>query len=325
MKYIGEKAIKKLISLIKGDLATKQPTITASGLLKGDGAGTVTAADTQEATLVDVPNGLLKGDGTTISAAVAGTDYVVPSTALNELPGHLGNTSIHVTASDKENWNQKVNLVIAEIPKGRMRGDVDGDGKITENDANLILNHVIDIVTLTGVDLWCADTSRDGSAGPEDITLIGQYLSGYSTLLTSTPTFADYYNNWTYHKVDDMSGYWTTDIIINELSNSALKYKLLMAINGHFAEGMFYKIERSTKSITTNGQAETKTVLTIYSKYPPIEDTKCFIYYSEDSNASADIYTIIVDTLVTEAEIEAKLPTAIPDATITSTWNSVTI
>ena len=78
MKYIGENAIKKLISLIKGDLATKQPTITASGLLKGDGAGTVTAADTQEATLVDVPNGLLKGDGTTISAAVAGTDYMAP-------------------------------------------------------------------------------------------------------------------------------------------------------------------------------------------------------------------------------------------------------
>lgn len=79
MKYIGENAIKKLISLIKGDLATKQPTITASGLLKGDGAGTITAADTQEATLVDVPNGLLKGDGTTISAAVAGTDYAAAS------------------------------------------------------------------------------------------------------------------------------------------------------------------------------------------------------------------------------------------------------
>ena len=79
MKYLGENAVKKLISLIKGDLATKQPTITASGLLKGDGAGTVTAAETQEATLVDVPNGLLKGDGTTISAAVAGTDYAAAS------------------------------------------------------------------------------------------------------------------------------------------------------------------------------------------------------------------------------------------------------
>ena len=54
MKYIGENAIKKLISLIKDDLATKQPTITVSGLLKGD--------------------------GTTISAAVAETDYMAPPT-----------------------------------------------------------------------------------------------------------------------------------------------------------------------------------------------------------------------------------------------------
>ena len=30
--------------------------------------------------MVDVPNGLLKGDGTTISAAVAETDYMVPPT-----------------------------------------------------------------------------------------------------------------------------------------------------------------------------------------------------------------------------------------------------
>ena len=54
MKYIGENAIKKLIALIKSDLAKKQDSITVSGLLKGD--------------------------GTTISAAVAETDYMVPPT-----------------------------------------------------------------------------------------------------------------------------------------------------------------------------------------------------------------------------------------------------
>ena len=53
MKYIGENAIKKLIALIKGDLAKKQNSITVSGLLKGN--------------------------GTTISAAVAGTDYAAAS------------------------------------------------------------------------------------------------------------------------------------------------------------------------------------------------------------------------------------------------------
>ena len=52
-------------------------------------------------------SGLLKGNGTTISAAVAGTDYVVPSTALNELPGHIANGDIHVTAEEKQAWSGK--------------------------------------------------------------------------------------------------------------------------------------------------------------------------------------------------------------------------
>lgn len=309
MKYIGENAIKKLISLIKGDLATKQPTITASGLLKGDGAGTVTAADTQEATLVDVPNGLLKGDGTTISAAVAGTDYMTPTDV---------NSAITTIIS-------KSGLIDTTIPKGRMRGDIKGIGKVSTIFDLSESGYFGKKVDSTNPAQWACDLDGNGVINNSDVMAFGAYQEGVASILTKTPTFADYYNNWTYHKMDDSTGYWTTDIIINELSNSALKYKLLMAINGHFAEGMFYKIERSTKSITTNGQAETKTVLTIYSKYPPIEDTKCLIYYSEDSNASADTYTIIVDTLVTEAEIEAQLPTAIPDSTITSTWNSVTV
>ena len=89
MKYVGENSIKKLISFIKGDLNTKQDSITATGVLERDTDGAIngvetvsaTLVDTQEATLVDVPNGLLKGDGTTISAAVAGTDYQAPLTA----------------------------------------------------------------------------------------------------------------------------------------------------------------------------------------------------------------------------------------------------
>lgn len=51
---------------------------TTTNLIKGDGAGGLAEAETQEATLVDVPNGLLKGDGTAISTAVAGTDYASP-------------------------------------------------------------------------------------------------------------------------------------------------------------------------------------------------------------------------------------------------------
>ena len=53
-----------------------------TGVINGVETVGATLVETQEAKLVDVPNGLLKGDGTTISAAVAGTDYVNSSQAI---------------------------------------------------------------------------------------------------------------------------------------------------------------------------------------------------------------------------------------------------
>lgn len=93
MKYIGENAITKLISLIKGDLNKKldknQGTANSGKILGVNVSGEVALTDTEVATLVDVPNGLLKGDGTTISVAVPGTDYAVPSTEPVVTP-HIG-------------------------------------------------------------------------------------------------------------------------------------------------------------------------------------------------------------------------------------------
>lgn len=43
MKYLGETSLKKLISLIKGDIAAKQNKITEVGILKGRGDGTISA------------------------------------------------------------------------------------------------------------------------------------------------------------------------------------------------------------------------------------------------------------------------------------------
>ena len=142
MKYIGENAIKKLISLIKGDLATKQDSITVTGVLERDTTGVIngvetvgaTLVETQEAKLVDVPNGLLKGDGTTISAAVPGTDYAVPSMEPVVTP-HIGangnwfigdtDTGVAATGQDGSDYvltdadkSEIAALVLAQIPDG---------------------------------------------------------------------------------------------------------------------------------------------------------------------------------------------------------------
>lgn len=52
-----------------------QSKITATGILEGDGSGGVTAADTLEAEVVEIPTGMLKGSASGLEAAVAGTDY----------------------------------------------------------------------------------------------------------------------------------------------------------------------------------------------------------------------------------------------------------
>lgn len=154
--------------------------------------------------------------------------------------------------------------VIAEIPKGRMRGDVDGDGKITENDINLIQKHISSGVILTGIDFWCADVNGDNKVNFTDANIIFKFLKGQSGKLTSTPTFADYYNNWTYHKVDDTSGYWTTELSIPAIT-AETEGSIIWGGTG-FA-GTFIKAETFSGGVR------------IYANCPPIEALPCAVSY----------------------------------------------
>lgn len=69
-------------------------TVTSASVVGANGfAGTVATATTTPAiTISTTVNGLLKGNGTAISAAVAGTDYVVPSALTSLLPVQTTNT-----------------------------------------------------------------------------------------------------------------------------------------------------------------------------------------------------------------------------------------
>ena len=84
MKYVGENALKKWTSLVKSDIKKKldknQGTANSGKILGVDASGEVAPTDTEVATLVDVPNGIVKGDGSTLSAAVADMDYMAPPT-----------------------------------------------------------------------------------------------------------------------------------------------------------------------------------------------------------------------------------------------------
>ena len=84
MKYVGENALKKWTSLVKSDIKKKldknQGVINSGKILGVDATGEVAPTDTEVATLMDIPNGIMKGNGSTLSAAVAGIDYMAPAT-----------------------------------------------------------------------------------------------------------------------------------------------------------------------------------------------------------------------------------------------------
>ena len=187
-------------------------------------------------------NGILKGDGTGNITAVDETEV-----ELVDLP---------------------IRAESIIIPKGRMRGDVDGDGKITQDDLNQTQKHNMEEITLTGADLWCADTNGDGSVNSTDVQVIYLYLNGGSSALTKTPTFADYYNSWTYVKVDVLTGYWTTEISIAGLTTSN---NVIVNIGETFSMGQFYKAEVSTGMVK------------IYATRPPINDIPATVVISSGS------------------------------------------
>lgn len=143
-----------------------------------------------------------------------------------------------------------------------MRGDIDGDGKITQNGVDQINKHVSGIITLTGADLWCADTTGDNKVDITDFVQLSRYPEGKTTMLTSTPTFADYYTNWTYHKVDDLTGYWTAEVAIN-----GLKATSDAIVNISNDEGIFYKSELSDGAIR------------FYATRPPIAEVPATITF----------------------------------------------
>lgn len=108
MKYVGENALKKWTSLVKSDIKKKldknQGTANSGKILGVDASGEVAPTDTEVATLVDVPNGIVKGDGSTLSAAVAGTDYMAPPTG-----GTTGQVLTKTT--DGQEWQDREKAV----------------------------------------------------------------------------------------------------------------------------------------------------------------------------------------------------------------------
>ena len=60
----------------------------------------------------------------------------------------------------------------AWLPKGRIKGDVNNDGKVDQLDIDLVARAGIGVITLTGDDFTAADMNDDGFLNSADLLLI---------------------------------------------------------------------------------------------------------------------------------------------------------
>lgn len=157
----------------------------------------------------------------------------------------------------------QLNITTITIPKGRVKGDIDGDGEVQYDDtgSNWSINS-----SKNEIEKWVGDTNNDGYLNVSDADQIARFAVGKTSTLTRTPTFADYYANWIYEKIDDYIGKFYTDIPIVGMT------------------------ENCTANITVKGSGRNKCLIgaecidgaiRVYSRIcPPIEELPAVVIWS---------------------------------------------
>ena len=177
-----------------------------------------------------------------VAADEHGNVEVQVSTGLPEVTAADNGKVLTVGENGLPMWAEAsggVNVTTCTLPRGRMKGDVDGDGQISVADSDLLQAYISRLVTLDEVQLWCGDTTNDGKYRTGDCTQIKRLCGGLSNNLTGDPTFADYYGTWTYVKVDDLNGYFYTDIAVESITAQT---DVMAVVRGEFTDGNYTEI-----------------------------------------------------------------------------------
>ena len=142
------------------------------------------------------------------------------------------------TCNTTVNLKGKSNHAFISIPSGRMRGDVDGDGKFTLADFNLIVNHFEGTSIIADeTQLLCADINNDGSINNNDSSISYDLYFDDSKAGAYTEITGNWTNNPNYETEE---GQFYTDISIEGMSTTSSASVL---VQGEYELGLFTKAE----------------------------------------------------------------------------------
>lgn len=172
------------------------------------------------------------------------------------------------------------------IPSGRAKGDVNGDGQISEEDYDIVMNVDVEATTLTDpVEIWAADVSNDGAIETLDASLIMSYYNR-SDLARYSPYAADYYERWSW-------------------DNTQYRYYYDIAMPGITETHSAIVMLRNTSSAFNYDVNCVTDAVRIYSDGIPTKEVLCDIILSATSGDSSVITVTTTDTTLSIAGVPA--------------------
>lgn len=172
------------------------------------------------------------------------------------------------------------------IPSGRAKGDVNGDGQISEEDYDIVMNVDVEATTLTDpVEIWAADVSNDGAIEAFDASLILSYRDPTDRARYS-PYAADYYERWSW-------------------DNTQYQYYYDIAMPGVTETHSAIVMLRNTSSACNYDVNCVTDAVRIYSDGIPTKEALCDIILSATSGDSSVITVTTTDTTLSIAGVPA--------------------
>ena len=101
---------------------------------------------------------------------------------------------------------------VGTLPKGRAKGDVNGDGVLDSADVEAIQKHSVGYVITGEVNLWAADVDNDGYIDNYESSIVNKYQTGQGDYFKYAK---DYYGNWQFDKTNK---YYYFDIAIEDMT-----------------------------------------------------------------------------------------------------------